>query len=67
MWFRGEMLLESRSPRLLEPDCTQALTEHSVHGGLEQPHLGDSAFEVQELQIWGFEAAAEGKEADSKG
>lgn len=30
------------------------LTEHSVEGGLDAPHRGDSAFEVQELQVWGF-------------
>ena len=32
----------------------EPLTQHSVHGGLAEPHLGDSAFEVREVQIWGF-------------
>ena len=30
----------------------EALTEHSVSGGLESPHGGASAFEVLELQVW---------------
>lgn len=32
----------------------EPLTEHNVAGGLEEPHRGDSAFEVLELQVWGF-------------
>ena len=32
----------------------EPLTQHSVHGGLEEPHMGDSAFEVAEVQVWGF-------------
>lgn len=32
------------------------LTEHAVHGGLSEPFEGDSAFEVLELQVWGFAA-----------
>ena len=32
----------------------EPLTQHSVHGGLEAPYMGDSAFEVAEVQVWGF-------------
>ena len=32
----------------------EPLTEHSVAGGLEEPAMGDSAFEILELQVWGF-------------
>jgi len=30
------------------------LTEHSIRGGLREPHDGISAFEVSEIQVWGF-------------
>ena len=30
------------------------LTEHSIRGGLREPHDGISAFEVREIQVWGF-------------
>ena len=32
----------------------EPLTEHHVEGGLDEPHRGDSAFDVQEVQLWGF-------------
>ena len=32
----------------------EPLTEHRVRGGLDEPHRGDSAFEVLEVQVWGF-------------
>ena len=32
----------------------EPLTEHHVHGGLAQPHMGDTAFEVRECQLWAF-------------
>lgn len=30
------------------------LTEHRVRGGLQEPHATVSAFEIREVQIWGF-------------
>jgi len=33
----------------------EPLTEHRVRGGLDRPHAADSAFEVKEVQIWGFD------------
>lgn len=31
-----------------------ALTEHAAAGGLKEPHRGDSAFDVLDVQVWAF-------------
>jgi hypothetical protein len=56
LWISGS--LDVGSTARSDTYENEPLTEHAVSGGLEAPLDGSSAFEVAEVQIWGFGAAA---------
>ena len=46
--------LNSGSTARSETFDNEPLTEHFVSGGMLEPHSGDSAFQVLEVQVWSF-------------
>ena len=54
LWL-GDSLASGSTARS-ETFDNEPLTEHFVQGGMPEPHSGDSAFQVLEVQVWSFQA-----------